>query len=207
MTTEDAVMTTGAEYLLPAHPVGHGDNTPVAFHRGDQSKADPCRHGQIVQSPCVTVVAAVDSWRRPRLPVLPEVGSMMVSPGLSSLALSASSTILRAILSLMLPPVLKNSHFTTEQGHIFDFLAQFHLYAVMVLMRKPGLFGSQEISVTNRLKRWRRVEIIRAQKQNGEAFPKFSLNLRAVPFTWSLNESVKTKVRRPNYRDLIHSWE
>ena len=48
------------------------------------------------------------------MPVLPEVGSMMVSPGLSWPFFSASSTILRAILSLTEPPALKNSHFATE---------------------------------------------------------------------------------------------
>lgn len=47
------------------------------------------------------------------LPVFPEVGSMMVSPGLRIPALSASSTIRRLILSLTLPPALKNSHLAT----------------------------------------------------------------------------------------------
>lgn len=48
------------------------------------------------------------------LPVFPEVGSMIVSPGLRRPDLSASSTILKLILSLTLPPALKNSHLATE---------------------------------------------------------------------------------------------
>lgn len=51
------------------------------------------------------------------LPVFPEVGSMMVSPGLRMPALSASSTMRRLILSLTLPPALKNSHFATTNTH------------------------------------------------------------------------------------------
>ena len=46
--------------------------------------------------------------------MFPDVGSMMVSPGLSSPCFSASSTILSPILSFTLPPALKNSHFATE---------------------------------------------------------------------------------------------
>ena len=48
-------------------------------------------------------------------PVLPEVGSMMVSPGFSWPAFSAASTIRRPILSLTDPPALKNSHLATEE--------------------------------------------------------------------------------------------
>ena len=48
------------------------------------------------------------------IPVLPEVGSMMVSPSFKVPSFSASSTILRAILSFTEPPALKNSHFATE---------------------------------------------------------------------------------------------
>ena len=50
------------------------------------------------------------------IPVFPEVGSMIVSPGFSVPARSASSTILKAILSLTLPPALKNSHFATKMN-------------------------------------------------------------------------------------------
>ena len=46
-------------------------------------------------------------------PVFPEVGSIRTSPGLMSPRASASSIILRPILSLTDPPALKNSHFTT----------------------------------------------------------------------------------------------
>lgn len=47
------------------------------------------------------------------IPVFPEVGSMMVSPGLRVPARSASSIIRRLILSFTLPPALKNSHLAT----------------------------------------------------------------------------------------------
>ena len=46
-------------------------------------------------------------------PKLPDVGSMMVSPGLRRPLFSASSTVRRLTRSLMLPPALKNSHLTT----------------------------------------------------------------------------------------------
>ena len=49
-----------------------------------------------------------------QVPVLPEVGSMIVSPGLRIPARSASSTIRTAILSFTLPPALKNSHLATK---------------------------------------------------------------------------------------------
>ena len=52
----------------------------------------------------------VDSYNQP---VLPDVGSISVSPGLIKPSLSASSTILTPILSLIDPPALKNSHFPT----------------------------------------------------------------------------------------------
>jgi len=48
------------------------------------------------------------------LPVFPDVGSIIVSPGLSKPFFSASSTILNPILSFTLPPALKNSHFATR---------------------------------------------------------------------------------------------
>ena len=48
------------------------------------------------------------------VPVFPEVGSIIVSPGLRMPFFSASSTILNPILSFTLPPALKNSHFATE---------------------------------------------------------------------------------------------
>ena len=48
------------------------------------------------------------------LPVFPEVGSIMVSPGFKRPAFSASSTILLAILSFTLPPALKYSHLATR---------------------------------------------------------------------------------------------
>src|ERR1700689_289203 len=45
------------------------------------------------------------------MPVLPEVGSTIVSPGLSRPDFSAASTIARQIRSLTLPPGLKFSSF------------------------------------------------------------------------------------------------
>lgn len=55
----------------------------------------------------------------PHAPVFPDVGSMSVSPGRSTPARSASSTIRRLMRSLTLPPALKNSHLATgsETGH------------------------------------------------------------------------------------------
>lgn len=52
-------------------------------------------------------------------PVFPDVGSMSVSPGRSTPARSASSTMRRLMRSLTLPPALKNSHLATgsETGH------------------------------------------------------------------------------------------
>ena len=49
----------------------------------------------------------------PCIPVLPDVGSMMVSPSFSSPLLSASSTIFSPMRSLTEPPALKNSHLAT----------------------------------------------------------------------------------------------
>lgn len=51
-------------------------------------------------------------------PVFPDVGSMSVSPGRSTPARSASSTMRRLMRSLTLPPALKNSHLATgsERG-------------------------------------------------------------------------------------------
>ena len=46
-------------------------------------------------------------------PVLPEVGSMIVSPGFRRPFFSASSTMRSPMRSLTLPPALKNSHFAT----------------------------------------------------------------------------------------------
>ena len=48
------------------------------------------------------------------IPVFPEVGSMIVQPGLSSPAVSAASIMRLPIRSLTEPPALKYSHFTTE---------------------------------------------------------------------------------------------
>lgn len=65
-----------------------------------------------------------------KVPVLPEVGSMIVSPGLRIPALSASSTIRRPILSFTLPPALKNSHLATRdkrQTQIYSCLGGFLL--------------------------------------------------------------------------------
>src|ERR1044072_3361961 len=45
------------------------------------------------------------------MPVLPDVGSIRVSPGFILPLFSASSIIRRAILSFTLPPALKYSHF------------------------------------------------------------------------------------------------
>ena len=50
------------------------------------------------------------------IPVFPEVGSMMVSPGFSNPSCSAFSIILRAIRSFTLPPGLKNSSFTNTSA-------------------------------------------------------------------------------------------
>ena len=55
------------------------------------------------------------------LPVFPDVGSIMVSPGFSKPALSASSTILRLIRSFTLPPALKYSHLATAQREGYNF--------------------------------------------------------------------------------------
>ncbi len=64
------------------------------------------------------------------VPVFPDVGSMMVSPSFSSPFFSASSTILRAMRSLTLPPALKNSHFATGKEEKIEKLcsvsAEFH---------------------------------------------------------------------------------
>ena len=49
------------------------------------------------------------------LPVLPEVGSIIVSPVLRRPFFSASSTMRRPMRSLTLPPALKNSHLTTVE--------------------------------------------------------------------------------------------
>ena len=48
------------------------------------------------------------------LPVLPDVGSISMSPGLILPVLAASSAILNAILSLTLPPGLKNSNLASK---------------------------------------------------------------------------------------------
>jgi hypothetical protein len=50
------------------------------------------------------------------LPVLPDVGSIMVHPGFRYPSFSASSTMRRAIRSLILPPELKNSHLATDKN-------------------------------------------------------------------------------------------
>ena len=50
--------------------------------------------------------------------MFPEVGSMMVSPGFSLPAFSASSIILRAMRSFTEPPALKNSHLPTRYQSI-----------------------------------------------------------------------------------------
>ena len=55
------------------------------------------------------------------LPVFPDVGSMIVSPGFSNPLFSASSTILRPIRSFTLPPALKNSHFATKKKNNYSF--------------------------------------------------------------------------------------
>jgi len=47
------------------------------------------------------------------IPVLPDVGSMRMSPGLHLPYFSASSTILLPILSLTEPPGLRYSHLTS----------------------------------------------------------------------------------------------
>ena len=50
------------------------------------------------------------------MPVLPEVGSMSVSPSRSQPSRSASSTIRTPIRSFTLPPGLRNSHLATVQS-------------------------------------------------------------------------------------------
>lgn len=52
------------------------------------------------------------------LPVFPDVGSMRVHPGFKIPFSSAFSTMRRAILSLMLPPALKNSHLATRKKRV-----------------------------------------------------------------------------------------
>ena len=49
------------------------------------------------------------------IPVLPEVGSMRVSPFFSSPVSILAVIIFRAILSFTDPPALKNSHFATAR--------------------------------------------------------------------------------------------
>jgi len=49
------------------------------------------------------------------IPVLPEVGSMIVKPGFKIPPASADSIILLAIRSFTEPPALKYSHFATIQ--------------------------------------------------------------------------------------------
>lgn len=49
------------------------------------------------------------------LPVFPDVGSIIVSPGLSLPSFSACSTIRKPILSFTDPPALKYSHFATTR--------------------------------------------------------------------------------------------
>jgi len=57
-------------------------------------------------------------------PVFPEVGSIIVMPGFNFPLFSASSTILNAILSLILPLALKNSHFATETHRFISQMLQ-----------------------------------------------------------------------------------
>ena len=54
------------------------------------------------------------------VPVFPEEGSMIVSPGFRIPALSASSTIRTAILSFKLPPALKKSHLATASRKTYE---------------------------------------------------------------------------------------
>ena len=59
------------------------------------------------------------------IPVLPEVGSIKVSPFLIRPCFSASSIIWRPIRSLMDPPGLKKSHLTQiSQGKSFPICAE-----------------------------------------------------------------------------------
>lgn len=123
-------MIKRALYLLHAHPLGHCDNTAVAFHRGYQGKANTCKEPEEDNScvlPCSSIMLVISPglhglftrYAIPcEVPVLPEVGSMIVSPGLRIPALSASSTIRRPILSFMLPPALKYSHLATKHSHV-----------------------------------------------------------------------------------------
>lgn len=60
-----------------------------------------------------------DAGLSQHVPVFPDVGSMMVSPGFSVPERSASSTMRRLIRSFTLPPALKNSHLATgSQGRV-----------------------------------------------------------------------------------------
>ena len=78
------------------------------------------------------------------VPVFPDVGSISVAPGFSLPSFSASTTIRRATLSLMLPPGLKYSHFTSVISHA----VQQHTYALLALVTKISFSLIFPISVT-----------------------------------------------------------
>lgn len=61
-----------------------------------------------------------DKIKSNSLPVFPDVGSMIVDPGLRIPLASASRTILYPILSLTLPPGFKNSHLASKIKKIHE---------------------------------------------------------------------------------------
>lgn len=107
-----------AAHLLDAHPLGHRDDAAVAFNCCYQGQSNTCKK-QLVMFLLFSKCHPGEMCASPprRVPVLPEVGSMMVSPGFSTPALSASSTIRRAMRSFTLPPALRNSHLATKNSH------------------------------------------------------------------------------------------
>ena len=70
------------------------------------------------------------------IPVLPDVGSIKTSPGISVLDYSASSTIRLPILSLTEPAGFKNSHLTRSSHSIPSSL-------VMLLILTMGVLPMQ----------------------------------------------------------------
>lgn len=110
-----------ATYLLHAHLLRHHNDAMVAFYCSYEGEANTCTKSKIYLNDLFPSLysynTAVSSFAQTDVPVFPEVGSMMVSPGLRTPALSASSTMRRAILSFTLPPALKNSHLATKHSH------------------------------------------------------------------------------------------
>lgn len=103
-------------YLLHAHLLRHDNNAAIALHSCSQGQSDTSSQEER-QTSLTTWLTETRVFTCSNtcsgLPVFPEVGSIIVSPGLRSPARSASSTMRRLILSFTLPPALKYSHLAT----------------------------------------------------------------------------------------------